>query len=58
MPSPKKFQHLSELKRQLAAKYFRLAKSCKGAAKQRSLLFRAERYSNQAEVYARKAKTS
>jgi hypothetical protein len=55
MPASKEFERLAELKRQLAAKYVSLAKTCKGAAKRRSLLFRAERYSHQAEVYSRKA---
>jgi hypothetical protein len=55
MPTSKNYSHLSRLKRQLAAKYFSLAKTCKGAAKRRSLLFRAERYTHQADVFDRKA---
>jgi hypothetical protein len=55
MPSSKEYTRLAELKRQLAAKYTSLANQCKGAAKRRSLLFRAERYTHQAEVFARKA---
>jgi hypothetical protein len=55
MPTSKEYTHLADLKRQLAAKYFSLAKNCKGAAKRRSLLFRAEKYTHQAEVFSRKA---
>jgi hypothetical protein len=55
MPTSKEYNHLAELKRQLAAKYFSLAKTCKGAAKRRSLLFRAEKYTHQADVFTRKA---
>jgi hypothetical protein len=55
MSAAKQYEHVAQVKRELAAKYFSLAKMCKGAAKRRSLLFRAEKYTHQAEMLSRKA---
>jgi hypothetical protein len=44
------------VKRELAAKYFSLAKHTKAQPKREAYLYKAERYTNQAEVLSRKLK--
>jgi hypothetical protein len=47
-------EHRVQVKQELAAKYFSLAKHAKATPKKRKFLFRAEKYANQAAVLARK----
>jgi hypothetical protein len=55
MSATKQYEHLAKIKRELAAKYFSLANVTKAAPKRKALLYRAERYTHQAEVLSRKA---
>ena len=57
MSAAKQDAHVAQIKRDLAAKYFSLAKTAKGSAKRRSYLHRAERCQRQAEMLSSKAQS-
>lgn len=56
MSAAKQQEHVANIKRQLAAKYFSLANNTKSTPKRKAYLYRAERYTHQAEMLSRKAK--
>ncbi len=55
MSAAKHYAHVAEIKRQLAAKYTRLAMNAKSTPRRKTYLYRAEKYSNQARMLSNKA---